>query len=280
MTSSRGIDPGREPWSLARRFANRLAGVLDGALRDVVVIGSASLGDWQASSDIDLVCTVERELDAQARDAVSPLHGNSRDEYGHTIDAMYVTSEGLAKGPEGIPSVVASIAGTLHAESTDGPLNWVTWLNIVQSGVSVPLTEDGVMTAVDPENSGIPIRGEILREGAVGFSRTNLDEYWRNRVNLSEQIYLQNRTDQPVPAFEIEWMSLGPARLLATVLTGRIVSKSEGGELAAGRFPEFGPHLERVLEARRGADTTRTWDHGDLERSLELARTCVRLGTD
>nr|BAM98986.1 putative DNA polymerase beta domain protein region [Streptosporangium amethystogenes] len=279
LTSSREIDSAREPWSIARHFANRLAGALDGILRDVVVIGSASLGDWQTSSDIDLVCTVGGELDSRARDAVSPLHGNSWNEYGHTIDAMYVTSEGLAKGPEDIPSVVASVAGTLQAESTDGSLNWVTWLNITQSGVNVPLTADGVMTTVDPQDGRIPIPEGTLREGAVRFSRANLDEYWRNRANLSEQMYPRHRTDQPVPTFEIEWMSLGPARLLATVLTGRIVSKSEGGELAADRFPEFGSHLERVLDSRRGAAPARTWDRGDLERSLELARTCVRLGT-
>ncbi|TDA87906.1 aminoglycoside adenylyltransferase domain-containing protein, partial [Halomonas marinisediminis] len=75
-----------------------------------------------------------------------------------------------------------------------------------------------------------------------------------------------------------EWMSLGPARLLVTVLTGRIVSKSEGGELAADRSAEFRPHLTQVLDARRGADATRTWSREDLERSLDLARICVRLG--
>ncbi len=229
LTSPRAIDPGQEPWILAQHFANRLSDALGGILRDVVVVGSASLGDWQADSDIDLVCTVERELDSRAREAVSPLHANSRDEYGHTIDAMYVTTDGLAKGPDTIPSVVASVAGTLHPESTDGPLNWATWLNIVQSGVRVPLTEDGALTEVDARSGGTPIEEESARAGAIRFSRANLDEYWRNRITLSEQIYLHNETPHPVSAFEVEWMALGPARLLATVLTGRIVSKSEGG---------------------------------------------------
>ncbi|MFI5771584.1 nucleotidyltransferase domain-containing protein [Streptomyces sp. NPDC051658] len=271
-------DPDQEPWILARRFTNRLGDALGDTLRDVVVVGSASLGDWQANSDIDLVCVVARELDSRARDAVSPLHENSKDEYGHTIDAMYVTRDGLAKGPDTLQSVVASVAGTLHPESTDGPMNWATWLNIVQSGVRVPLAEDGAMTAVDPRSAGMPIEEETARDGAIRFSRVNLDQYWRNRITLSEQIYLHNEAAHPVSTFEVEWMSLGPARLLATVLTGRIVSKSEGGELAADRSPEFRPHLAQVLDARRGADVTRTWSRGDLERSLDLARICVRLG--
>nr|ADC96651.1 hypothetical protein [Streptomyces sp. SN-1061M] len=245
-----------------------------------MVVGSASLGDWQANSDIDLVCMVESELDSRAREAVSALHGNSKDEYGHTIDAMYVTKDGLAKGPDHIPSVVASVAGILQPESTDGPLNWATWLNIVQSGVRVPLTEDAALTAVGSASDGIPIEEAAARDGAIRFSRANLDQYWRNRIGLSEQIYLLPETPHPVSDFEIEWMSLGPARLLATVLTGRIVSKSEGGELAADRFPEFRPHLTAVLDSRRGSDATRTWDRGDLERSLDLARICVRLGAE
>lgn len=278
LNSSYVIDRDREPWILVRRFTNRLVEVLGDALRDVVVVGSASLGDWQANSDIDLVCVVERELDSRARDAVAPLHEKSRYEYGHTIDAMYVTRDGLAKGPDGLRSVVASVAGTLYPESTDGPMNWATWLNIVQSGVRVPLAADGVMAVVDPRNAGVPIEGEVARDGAVGFSRANLDQYWRNRITLSEQIHLADGATHPVSAFEVEWMSLGPARLLATVLTGRIVSKSEGGELAADRYPEFGGHLSRVLDVRRAVATTTVWGREDLERSLDLARLCVRLG--
>jgi hypothetical protein len=272
------IDPDQEPWILARRFTNRLADVLGDTLREVVVVGSASLGDWQANSDIDLVCVVEKGLDSRARDAVSPLHENSEHEYGHTIDAMYVTRDGLAKGPDTLQSVVASVAGTLHPESTDGPMNWATWLNIVQSGVRVPLAEGGEMTLVDPGGAGVPIEEETARDGAIRFSRANLDQYWRNRITLSEQIYLNEEAAHSVSAFEVEWMSLGPARLLATVLTGRIVSKSEGGELAADRSPEFRQHLTQVLDARRGVDAPRSWSRGYLERSLDLARICVRLG--
>ncbi|MFG2217914.1 MULTISPECIES: hypothetical protein [unclassified Streptomyces] len=37
-------------------------------------------------------------------------------------------------------------------------------------------------------------------------------------------------------------------------------------------------YLTQVLDARRGSDTTRTWSREDLERSLDLARICVRVG--
>ncbi|MFF2010016.1 nucleotidyltransferase domain-containing protein [Streptomyces sp. NPDC058195] len=279
MTSSSPIDPAREPWNLARRFACRLTDVLGDTLREVVVVGSASLGDWQAESDIDLVCVVERELDSRARDAVAPLHEKSREAHGHTIDAMYVTRDGLAKGPDALRSVVATVAGALHPESSDGPMNWPTWLNIVQCGVRVPLAEDGAMAVVEPGSAGFPIEEETAREGAIRFSRANLGQYWSNRIRLSEQIYLADGATHPVSAFEVEWMSLGPARLLATVRTGRIVSKSEGGELAAAQWPDFRPHLTRVLEARRGPDTGAAWSREDLERSLGLARLCVDLGT-
>ncbi|MGW2846697.1 nucleotidyltransferase domain-containing protein [Streptomyces sp. NPDC001274] len=280
LTSSTPIDPGREPWVLARRFTHRLADVLGDTLRDVVVVGSASLGDWRAESDVDLVCVVERELDAPAREAVAPLHERSREEYGHTVDAMYVTRDGLAKGPDALRSVVATVAGVLHPESTDGPMNWPTWLNIVQCGVRVPLAGDGALSAVAAGSAGFPIEEGAARDGAVGFSRANLDQYWRGRADLSERFHLAEGATRPVSAFEVEWMSLGPARLLATVRTGRIVSKSEGGELAAELFAEFRPHLARVLDARRGEGSARTWGRADLERSLDIARRCVRLGTE
>lgn len=127
--------------------------------------------------------------------------------------------------------------------------------------------------------------GDTLRDVVVGSAslgdwqaNSDIDQYWRNRIILSEQIYLNDEAAHPVSTFEVEWMSLGPARLLATVLTGRIVSKSEGGEPASGRSPEFRRHLTQVLDTRRGSDTTRTWSREDLERSLDLARICVRLG--
>jgi len=74
-------------------------------------------------------------------------------------------------------------------------------------------------------------------------------------------------------------MSLGPARLLATVLTGRVVSKSDGGQFAATQFPGFAEHIDRVLHARQQPDTSPTSDRDELRRALELAQHCVDLGT-
>lgn len=104
-------------------------------------------------------------------------------------------------------------------------MNSATRLNIVQSSVRVPRTKDVALTAVDSWSSGIPIDEETARDGAIRFSRAYLDQYWRNRITLSEQIYLHDETPHPVPAFEIE---------------------SEGDEPAADRFPEFRPHLTEV----------------------------------
>lgn len=267
-----------EPWILAKRFSGEISSALGPVLLDVMVVGSATLGDWRPESDIDLVCVAARTLRPQEIDALSRIHAGSRCAYGHTIDAVYVTAECLSLGPDSVDSVVESVAGVVHHESTDGQLNWVTWLNILQSGVRIgPGIED--VERVRPENSGISIPEADVRDGAVAYSATNLDEYWGNRITLSERMYMATSADDPIPQFEIEWMSLGPARLLATVLTGRVVSKSDGGRFAADRFPGFTAHMKRVLDARIEPDASRTWTRNDLKRSLDLALRCVELGT-
>jgi len=99
MSSPREASAATRPWSLARRFSDDLSGVFGSVLCDVMVVGSATLGDWQADSDVDLVCVVARTPDPAELDTISRLHNRSRHEYGHTIDAMYVTPECLSLGP-------------------------------------------------------------------------------------------------------------------------------------------------------------------------------------
>ncbi len=278
MTGSGSVDT-EDPWILAERFSERLSGVLGDILSDVLVVGSATLDDWRMGSDVDLVCVVARDLDDYHCGAISPLHAGSKEEYRHTIDAIYLTRDCLAKGPGSAASAVESVAGVVDAESVGGQLNWVTWLNILQCGVRVDFATGERVRPVRPEDSGILVAEEEVREGAVRFSSVNLDSYWRGRAKLSEQLYLSTGAENPIPAFEIEWMSLGPARLLATVLTGRVVSKSAGGEAAACRFPRFQEHLERVLRARAQPESDSVWDRDDLRHSLDLARECVEVGT-
>lgn len=96
--------------------------------------------------------------------------------------------------------MVESIAGVVHGESADGQLNWATWLNILQSGVRINPGAAGA-ARVQPEDSGISIPADEVRNAAVAFSTANLNEYWRNRISLSDRIHLAPDTDRPIAGF-------------------------------------------------------------------------------
>lgn len=86
--------------------------------------------------------------------------------------------------------------------------------------------------------------------------------------------------DDTVPAEAIEWLALGAQRLVVTIETGRVVSKSAAAEFAAQRWPEYAELLTRVLASRRGEAqpcAAQPFTVRDARRAAALVLDCAAL---
>jgi streptomycin 3"-adenylyltransferase len=82
------------------------------------------------------------------------------------------------------------------------------------------------------------------------YCRQNLAEYWSLVLQATET----SLEDGGVSGYWVSWVALGPIRLWHTLLTGEIVSKTEGSQLAAERWPDLAAALMDIRAARVGAD--------------------------
>ncbi|MEU7480850.1 hypothetical protein AB0A63_33080 [Lentzea sp. NPDC042327] len=95
----------------------------------------------------------------------------------------------------------------------------------------------------------------------AAYCRANLVSYWKPQLDAGRAAL--RTVDQRIPVFReaVLWVGLGPARLWHTIRTGEIVSKSRAGVLAAEQWPDLGPLLLDLVEARRDAAVVLTPDH-------------------
>ncbi|MGN7799112.1 aminoglycoside adenylyltransferase domain-containing protein [Leifsonia sp. 22587] len=68
-------------------------------------------------------------------------------------------------------------------------------------------------------------------------------------------------------------MALGPIRLVATIETGDVLSKTAAAAFAAERWPEHAELLERVVRDRAGE--RQEFTAADGREALTLLRKCV-----
>jgi hypothetical protein len=111
-----------------------------------------------------------------------------------------------------------------------------------------------------------------------GASRRNLQEYWgplgvRSRAQLAVR-----PPDAAVDAGTMQWIALGPARLVVTIERGTVVSKSAAAAFAAERWPGHADLLRRVAAARAGGDAVFTV--ADAADALDLLEQCVLRALD
>jgi hypothetical protein len=118
-----------------------------------------------------------------------------------------------------------------------------------------------------------PGKGSDVPDRAIAASRENLRTYWIPYATDTSERLAARTDDEAVPAEAIEWLALGAQRLVVTMETGRVVSKSEAAEFAAGRWPQYAGLLTRVLASRRGASAQFTVS--DARLSVALVRDCV-----
>ncbi|PSL39285.1 uncharacterized protein DUF4111 [Labedella gwakjiensis] len=237
-----------------------------GLLEGLIVTGSAIAGDWwPGTSDVDLVLVVSRVPTPTELEACAALH--SRSIADGPIDGIYVTREQIEEGPDRLGSAVQVVEGILDPDATGGQISWVTWREI-ESGWEAVAGDDGV-----GEWAWSSWRFPQADDGARAFSRANLSTYWEHLGRQARLSIADRPAGDPVDARTVRWIALGPARLVATMETGEILSKSAAAGFASERWPRYRDLLARVVSSRHGGDDTFTV--ADAASALDLLDDCV-----
>jgi hypothetical protein len=254
------------PEQIAWRFVHEHRQRLPDLLQRVIIVGSAALGDWkQGRSDVDLVMVVDRRLAMEDLTVAARLHAETKSS--RPVDGIYLTEQQLIDGPEVVLTAPQVVDGQPTAEQRGGELSWVTWRE-VELGIETEVAADGGASWA-PSDRRYP---EAL-EGARRFSRDNLTRYWAPLGVESRTRLTALPADAEVTPRTVEWIALGPARLLATIETGAIISKSGAAEFAAVRWPEYADVVGRASSSRAGADVVFTAT--DAAGALDLLDRCV-----
>jgi len=252
---------------LVEAFLTRLDDAVPGLLERVYVTGSSLTEDWQPSgADVDLALVVRRPLTDDDAATLTRLHATTKGP--HPVDGIYLTADQLAAGPDAIAAAPQVVEGDFGLAKPDGQLCWVTWVELSASPVA-RITAAGDVGWSGPE----PPEIADLARRAADFSRANLAGYWASLGDRAEAALDSVPDDAELPTDSLTWVTLGPARLLITIDTGRVVSKTAGARYAAARWPEFADLIARAIRARRGEPETFT--AADARQSVAMLRRCV-----
>jgi len=254
------------PERLLDAFAREHRRRLPGLLASVVMTGSATLDDWRPGiSDIDLVLITTRPVTAAELPTIAELHAAA--EAGTLIDGLYLTEAQLAAGPDAIKAVPQVIGGELVANENGGELTWVTWREM-ENGIGSTVSDEGA-------SSWLPSTRRFAGalEGARAFSRKNLLDYWAPLGSETIEQLAGRPATATVNAVAVRWIALGPARLVATIERGLILSKTEAARFASRKWPEFEELLFRAVASRAGENVEFTVD--DARRAIALLQRCI-----
>jgi hypothetical protein len=223
----------------ARAVIGELLGHIDARDPDLVVgfavVGSLAYGDYKpGKSDVDFVAIVSRSLtdadlallrDAHRAAPTRPL-----------LDGIYVTTEQLAGGA---PTVAARVhTGVLVADDEYG---------------ATPVTRRELATIGRAVRGPSPSTLEISNETGdlQRWVRQNLDTYWADWVSRASGFSLL--AVYALLPTGIEWCVLGTARMLHTLVTGEVTSKTDVARWALEHVDErYHEVLRTAADIRQG----------------------------
>ncbi|TFD78979.1 hypothetical protein E3T54_05550 [Cryobacterium sp. Sr8] len=260
----------------AREFVADVDALIPGLLDAVHLTGSGASGDWQHDSDIDLVFETSRFVTVVDAKVLVGLHAATA-AAGHCVDGIYLTAGQIASGPDGIRSAPQVVSGDFGMARPDGQLTWVTWLEMLHG--SAARVNAGRLGSWSKEERDVDTASAVS-ERASAASRDNLRSYWMPYASDTAARLAARSDDDTVPAEAIEWLALGAQRLVVTIETGRVVSKSAAAEFAAQRWPEYAELLTRVLASRRGEAqpcAAQPFTVRDARRAAALVLDCAAL---
>jgi hypothetical protein len=223
---------------------NGLQYLLPGRGVGLYLIGSAALGDFQpATSDIDTLTVVDRELDRVDQQVLRGVHADINHEYPAVrYDTTYVPRAWLGESmdPATAPPTPFSQDGVLQLGERSEDVHPITWLALTR----------GIRVAGE-QIEDLDVHVDI--EAARTYALSNLHGYW---AALGAELALATRRRPPGLVLQepaaVVWAVLGVPRPAAFLETGELVSKTKAAEYLAAVFPKFAPLARRCVEFRRG----------------------------
>ena len=236
---------------LAVSFAGQLAEAAPGLLVGLHLVGSAVLDDYlPGRSDLDVVGELARGPDEADLAALAAVHGDNA-----AVEGTYVLAGELDGPVAGASSGPSAQEGKLVTGERSFQLNPVTWQQLRDLAETV---------------LGRPPRPVVDATEVAAFCQGNLVEYWVPLLDHAETVISTRSGEEPAPADTVVWIALGPPRLWHTVRTGRIVSKTAAGRLAADAWPDLAAPLAEILAARHDPDAVLTTRHA--RAAIAIAR--------
>lgn len=109
------------------------------------------------------------------------------------------------------------------------------------------------------------------------FCRNNLTMYWADIADQwRAELVADELHDDDVDADFVVWTVLGPGRLVLTIASGAVVSKTESGRFAARRWPQYADVIERAIRHRAGDH--QQFDVNDVRAVVGLVDAVVEAG--
>jgi hypothetical protein len=246
------------------RFLLEQRRIAPGLVSRAVVTGSAATDDWHDGvSDIDVVFVVTRDPKDDLP-ALAALHAESTPH----IDGVYLTESEIARGPESVQTAPQVVEGVLVSALAGGRLSWVTWRELEDGVQGIADGGDVIWTPVADRHPG-------SATGIVAHSRADLVDYWEPVGDSAEAELAGRAPGDPVRSETVRWLALGPIRLVETMESGRILSKTAAARSAAERWPEHAELLDRAVRDRAGE--RQDFTTADARQAIALLRACVAL---
>ena len=202
------------------------------------LVGSHALADVRPDSDVDFLGVLHRLPEGAELSTLAALHDRLQASWpAPHLDGHYVLATDLRRPPGDVEPVLRYLLGE-RVESAPGAVTPVEWLTLKWRGVA--------LMGVPADNLHVNADVEALRS----YCRRNLVEYWRPQI---ERLAELAEVDELVAwvGRQVSWIALGVPRLLASIETGEVLSKTEAGRYALAQFPEWRSVLEASLEQRR-----------------------------
>jgi hypothetical protein len=197
--------------------------------------GSVALADFcPAVSDVDFVAVVQRVPTDADFDALRDL--NARLGTQRLYDGFYIQPT----GPGRAPAIVArSHDGIFTRDGPGEQLSPLAWFELSRYGLAV--RGPAATTFGQPDDA--VVRAWLL---------DNLASYWMTRVAQLDPLIADRDGEVPTYGQSVSWFVLGPPRLHATLMTGRIISKTAAADHVAEHFPAWAELAERCRRYRHG----------------------------
>ncbi len=241
--------------------------LLPGRSVGLYLVGSAALGDFQPTSDVDTFTVLKAPLDRVDQQLLRGVHDDVHAAFPDVrYDTVYVPKAWLAAppwpGPS--PSVPFSLDGHLVLGEASGEIHPINWM-FLERGIRI---------------AGPAIRDLQLRidePAARAYVVHHLQTYW---AGVAAELALATRRmkrwqDLREPDV-IAWTVLGVPRLTAFLETGTLISKTAAGDYLATKFPEYANLARRCVAFRRGE--RQVFMTADVRATIEVVRRLVSEG--